>query len=58
MTTKMKPTEEWFDKPLFSRIACVLYPGNVDQSVRDQMQKIADAEGKKSPQQVARERGR
>jgi hypothetical protein len=55
--TKLKD-QEWFQKPLMSRIASVLYPGNVDQATRDQMQRIADANGKKSPQQVARERGR
>jgi hypothetical protein len=52
MVTKMKD-DEWFAKPLISRIACVLYPGNTDQATRDQMQRIADANGKKSPQQVA-----
>jgi hypothetical protein len=49
--TKQKEVS-WHDKPLMSRIAAILYPGNTDQATRDQMQAISDANGKRSPQQV------
>jgi hypothetical protein len=55
MVTKMKDDPKWFDRPLMSRIAACMYPGLVDQATRDQMKKIADANGKKSPQVVAEE---
>jgi hypothetical protein len=52
--TKMKE-EEWFNKPLMSRIASVLYPAHVADETRRQMKSIADANGKRSPQDVAQE---
>jgi hypothetical protein len=45
----------WEKKPLMSRIAAVMYPGNTDQVTRDQMQKICDDLKKKSPQQAKEE---
>ena len=51
MPTKMKDDPSWFAKPLMSRIAAILYPSHVDQATRDEMQRIADAQGKRSPQQ-------
>jgi hypothetical protein len=55
MATKMRDDPEWFSRPLMSRIACVLYPGNTDQAARDEMQKICDGLKKKSPQRAAEE---
>ena len=48
MTTKPVP---WEKLPLTTRIASILYPSHVDQATRDEMQRIADAQGKRSPQQ-------
>jgi hypothetical protein len=52
-----KPKDDWFSKPLDQRVAAILWPNNTDQATRDQMQAIADAAGKKSPQQ-AQQRGK
>ena len=51
MATKMKDDPEWFSRPIMSRIAAILYPSHVDDETRKEMQRIADAQGKKSPQQ-------
>ena len=51
MTSKMKDDPDWFKKPLTSRIAAILYPAHADQATRDEMQRIADAQGKRSPMQ-------
>ena len=55
MPTKMKDDPDWFSRPLMSRIACVLYPGLCDDETKKQMRDIAQAKGKKSPQQMADE---
>jgi hypothetical protein len=44
--------DDWFSRPMMSRIASVLYPGNVDQTTRDEMQAVCDGLGKRSPQQA------
>jgi hypothetical protein len=58
MATKTKDNPDWFSKPLTSRIAAILYPSHVDQATRDEMQRIADAQGKKSPMQRFEKKGR
>jgi hypothetical protein len=52
--TVMPKEIPWFEKPLSSRVAAILYPAHTDDETRRQMQRIADANGKPSPQQVAK----
>ena len=56
MTTK--PETPWEKRPMMSRIASILYPSHTDQATRDEMQRIADAQGKRSPQQRFDKKGK
>lgn len=47
-----KPETPWEKKPLFERLAAVIYPGNTTDENRRQMQTISDANKKKSPQEA------
>jgi len=47
MTKQKEPG--WFDRPLMSRIAAVMYPNLVDPETKKQMTEIAQREGKRGP---------
>ena len=47
-----KPETPWEKKPLFERLAAVIYPGNTTDENRRQMQTISDGNKKKSPQEA------
>jgi hypothetical protein len=47
MTKQKEPG--WFERPLMSRIASVMYPNLVDPETKRQMDEIAKANGKRPP---------
>jgi hypothetical protein len=47
--SKMAKEPGWFDRPLMSRIAGVMYPNLVDPETKKQMDDIAKANGKRPP---------
>ena len=41
--------DDWFKRPRFSRLACVLYPHLTDADTQRQMNELARGEGKRPP---------